>query len=935
MDLKLYNQNTRGLRTKIPDFFQCISTLEFDLVCITETWLKQDILDSELSPSNYNIYRNDRDAVTSGKRDGGGVLIAVRSTLKSSEVTCVASHGIVECLWVCVDVNASTKLFICCLYVPPHATLNNLLAFFSILEDLVSKYTKHIFLVVGDFNLPNIIWTSDVIGNVCIPSGYSDALSECLVNYCSLLDLKQFNNVSNVHGKILDLVLCTINNTCAKVSPSDNPFVKEDQYHKAIEADFTISVENLMSRHSYEKFAFGRCDYSTVNGLLKEEDWREILKDNILDICVEKFYNLVMSIINKSVPKQKVNIKSFPMWFSRTTIGILEEKKKQHRKWKLYQNQYHYNEFARLRKLLKQSINCDYKNYITKTEANIAKDPKRFWSFLNKKKSTKTIPSQMHYNNQVASDCNTICRLFSSFFASVYVSRTTPVSSEIDCNHQYSFNILNISKLQVERALNRLDLNKYPGSDGIPPKFLRLCSKSVLIPLHIIFNKCLQTGTYPKLWKLAHIIPSHKSGDKSDVSNYRPISLLSHMGKIFESIVADELFFIAKLSITLCQHGFYKQRSVLTNLVPFVQDIFSFLEQGISAAVVYTDFSKAFDKVHHPTLLAKLRAFGVHGNLLSLIGSYLTDRKQHVTINNYKSVSTDVTSGVPQGSHLGPLLFSISSSDYSDMQRDINALETYCQQNLLFFNISKCRQVLFSRQLHPSFEQLYIANTAIETADIIKDLGVYLDSKLTFQNHIDNTVRRSWKILGFILRSTKDFQKYSTAILLFKTLVRPILEYALTVWNPIYNKYIVQIEGIQIKFINTLNYRYNKIRYNFSYPNNLAFYNVESLRVRRNFNDIVFVYKVLNDFIDSSYCLNFLNMNCQPYVLRNRFLLCKPRTLTNFQANSPLIRCIRLFNEANCADIDCFGLSLFVFKKKLKIHLINTASIESYANIVS
>ena len=268
---------------------------------------------------------------------------------------------------------------------------------------------------------------------------------------------------------------------------------------------------------------------------------------------------------------------------------------------------------------------------------------------------------------------------------------------------------------------------------------------------------------------------------------------------------------MVKTFIDLNQHGFFSKRSVVTNLVPFVQNITNTMESGRDTCAVYTDFSKAFDKVHHSTLLVKLGNFGVHGTLLRLFESYLTDRVQYVVVNGVRSTNVGVTSGVPQGSHLGPLLFSVFLNDigqcfansqyslYADdlkisraiddindyvlLQADLLNFASYCICNRLFVNIDKCHCILFSkRSLNLQLKaDLYLNNVRLKSLSSVKDLGVTLDSKLLFDTHVEITVQKALKNLGYLLRVTKDFKNVKSLITLFNSLVRPILKHATTV----------------------------------------------------------------------------------------------------------------------------------------------------------
>jgi hypothetical protein len=199
--------------------------------------------------------------------------------------------------------------------------------------------------------------------------------------------------------------------------------------------------------------------------------------------------------------------------------------------------------------------------------------------------------------------------------------------------------------------------SKGSGPDGIPPRILKSCSDGFKRPLTLLFNKSLSEGVFPESWKRSYVVPIFKGGKRNLIENYRGIAILSAMPKLFELLVFDSLFFHLKSSIAAVQHGFFKGRSAVSNLMEFASLCIRRMEEGIQTDAVYTDFSKAFDRINHLILLAKLRSYGIVSKLNSWFSSYLKGRTQTVRICKHESEVIYVKSGVPQGSHLGPLLF--------------------------------------------------------------------------------------------------------------------------------------------------------------------------------------------------------------------------------------------------------------------------------------
>lgn len=473
------------------------------------------------------------------------------------------------------------------------------------------------------------------------------------------------------------------------------------------------------------------------------------------------------------------------------------------------------------------------------------------------------------------------------------------------------------------------------GPDGIPAFFVRDCCRVFAPALLKLFNLALTTSTFPAIWKRAKVCPVLKNGDPLLIGNYRPISVLCNFAKVFEISVYSYVFPLVRNLIAPEQHGFYANRSVSTNLVCFTQYLSGVLDSRGQIDVVYTDFSKAFDKMDHEVLYMKLRSFNFCDALVSFFRSYLSSRTYYVTYNSYSSKTYVGTSGVPQGSNLGPLLFNLFINDlpevlfcqkllYADdlklfariesiddcifLQCQLLALQNWCVLNGLQLNVDKCKVLSFSKKKELLAFPYSLGASTLERVSAFKDLGVMFDAELSFSDHINSIVTSAYKMLGFVVRNTECFTKLSAIKAVYFAFVRSRLEYCSVVWSPFYEVYKHSIESIQRKFLKYLSFKVHGSYPSRGYSNDLLLqeFQVLSMEQRRIVSALRFIVNLINGRIDCPLLLEQISFRERRPGGRYDVVFWCPQARTNLMFRSPLYVMTNCFNKI-CVEYNIFS----------------------------
>jgi hypothetical protein len=387
---------------------------------------------------------------------------------------------------------------------------------------------------------------------------------------------------------------------------------------------------------------------------------------------------------------------------------------------------------------------------------------KKFWTYVKSQRKEKTGILDLVVNNVTIQDPKSKANLFNDQFSKVFSNPNEPSPPITDMkSNSNSMTNIEISKNGVLKLLQGINENKATGPDNIPGKFLKICSYELHEIFTILYQNSLNCGKIPDEWKKAHIFPLFKKGDKSNVENYRPISLTCIACKLLEHIVHSSTmdFLDSNNILTPSQHGFRQGRSCETQLLTTLNDFSKTLNTSDQTDAVLLDFSKAFDKVDHKILLSKIDSIGIKGCLHDWMSSFLSDRLQYVTVDGSISKPCKVLSGVPQGTVLGPLFFLIYINDiqqnlspgttlrlfaddsllyrviksFNDtliLQKDLDQLQKWEKANKMEFHPNKCQILCITNKRNHIKNNYIVHNTILQEFNSAKYLDVTIDNNL-------------------------------------------------------------------------------------------------------------------------------------------------------------------------------------------------------------
>lgn len=807
-----------------------VSFNNVDIFCLSETWLKPKHLSSSLLiPGFQPPLRCDRLA-----NRGGGVAVYFRDGLAFKELRIVPAG--IECLAVDVILPRRKRLTVVTCYRPPR---QNMQEFLDLLESVLSSVRSGEICVTGDFNAKHFEWC---------PCQFTDPDGIALKHLTDGLALHQVitrptYNVDAANPALLDLIF--VSKPSSVVSTTVLPPVSD---HCPVIAH--LSIRKAPPLKSFTKISWS---YDTANeDLLKQSmsscDWASLPVMNSLDAAVSAWQRMFLDACSVAIPKRRCSVyPSSKPWFSSYLRYLARCRDR------LFHRSRGYGTVSRVvvayrkvRNLFVSELRAAQKRYYRDLGCQLTSPgmtPRRWWSLAKRAcgwSSPRCLPALSVGSTVVTEPLAKACTLNSHFqqqcstSSGAHPALLTQLESSPVTGPCFSFD--EISPAGVATIIRNLANWKSCGSDGITNMLLKMSVDEVCSPLSALFNRSLGVGIFPDNWKEGIVSPVYKEGkDPSLPGSYRPITLLSCPSKVLEHCVRDQLtaFCLHNDVLPDEQFGFLKGRSSEWQLLSVLEDWHTALDRHCCVHAAFIDAAKAFDRVDHSILLKRLAEIGVRGSALRWFHSYLSGRRIATKVQGAVSASLGVTSGVPQGSGLGPLLFLIYFRDipsvvsaatalFADdtliyrcdcegrrrtpccnLGQDLRDLTMWADCSSVEFNCTKSAELCLGAA--PPVLSVQLTGSPLPRVDSIIHLGVLLERNLRWSAHIERLLRALAGPVALCKRLA--FTHHLPPVVLrrfYLAYIRPRMEYCSAVWGGASHALLFKLEHVQLKMARLL-----------------------------------------------------------------------------------------------------------------------------------
>ena len=935
--------NIVSLLKKIDEINFSMTNKFIDLIAFNETRLDPNITDNMVSLDGYDVIRKDR------SRNGGGVCIYLRSSINYKIRKDLVPP---ELEAVCVEIiKPHSKPFLVTTVYRPPSSLPEFFDDFEKLIKAIDNENKEVY-ILGDLNC-NMLKTDK---DASIPTKKIKSLYE-LYQLTQMID--EATRVTMTTSSLIDHI---VTNTPEKISDSGVIHTGISD-HSLVFAIRKISVidkqENILEIRNMKNFN----EEKFIEDLLKQP-WEHIyFSAEDPNAMWEIWKKLFLDVLDKHAPLQHKKIRSIKApWITNDIKNLMNTRDRFKRKAILTNNENDWLNFGTTRNKVNIKLRNAKKDYYSSKIAGQKFNPKKAWKSINSllgRQNKPTVVNELTVGNNTLTRPEDIAEGFNEYFSNI----GPDLSSKIDSsNYNFETYIKNaksefaafqpVTVSQISHLLHGLSGNKATGIDKISCKIIKLAAPVISDSLTLTFNQAITLSSFPDEWKIARVVPLYKNGQRSIPGNYRPISVLPAISKIMERILHDQLYnYLTKFDLfSDTQFGFRKFHSTAGALLDCTNEWYINLDRKMFNLVVLIDLKKAFDTVDHQILLSKLELYGIKGQAINLLKSYLTNRKQRCQIRNSFSSERLIKCGVPQGSILGPLLFLLyindlphclsktkprlfaddtnltaSANSMTDLEAAVNSdlenLRKWLIANKLSLNVAKTEFILIGsksmiKNISNSHPNVFIENKQIKQVYECKTLGVKIDQHLSWKGNTDEICKKVTAGISAI-RRIRPFVAQDTLILIYNAIVRPYFDYCYEVWDV--------FGAAQSKRLQKLQNRAARIILNVSndVEHNIALHALgwEPLQMERKKAKAKIMYKLLNKMGPKSLTnlFSYKSENTNYHLRDISSGLCLPKPRTNNMKNSFMYDGTQLWNSIPKEIRESKSLSSF--RNKIAAHI--------------